>query len=208
MLRSKFAFPFAAFLLVFVAWQPAHAFVVRITPPPRSLFLQVGTGTMTGGSFNSGGTPGDNATINSVSVTVPAASVGAGVLNMATDSTVTDSSYNNRAFCSVPAEVYVGGFYRAPGPPTNATLSVTSPAVLSNGAGDTLAFNTISWVSGGIGDSPATLASGTFSGSPQTLYIAARSTWFESCLAFNYANAALAPSGTFTGRVTYTLTAP
>lgn len=187
---------------------PAHAFVVAISAAPRSLFLQVGTGTMTGGDFNSGGTPGNNAAINSVSVTVPPASVGSGAQNMTTDSTVSNSPYNSSAFCAIPAEVYVGGFYRRPGTGGNATLSVTSPASLANGAGDTIAFTTISWISGGIGDSPATIPSGTFTGATQTLYSAARNTWFESCLGFRYGNTALVPSGTFTGRVTYTLTAP
>ena len=132
---------------------PAQAFVVAISPASRSLFLQVGAGSMIGENFRSGGAQGNNATVNSVSVTV-------------------------------------------------------SPASLSNSAGDTIAFSSISWVSGGIGDSAATVPSGTFAGGTRTLYSVGRNTWFESCLAFRYANAALVPSGTFTGRVTYTLTAP
>ena len=35
-----------------------------------------------------------------------------------------------------------------------------------------------------------------------------RDNWFESCLAFRYLNTQLVPAGTFTGRATYTLTAP
>jgi hypothetical protein len=185
-----------------------HAYLVGITAGTRSVFLQVGTGTMTGGTFNSGGTPGNNATINTVSVTVPAASLGTGTIAMTTNSTVTQSPWDNFTFCTVPQQVYVGGFYRTPGAAANATLSVTSPANLTSG-GNTISFNNISWVSGGIGDPTPTIPSGTFvAGTTQVLLSIARNNWFESCLAFSYANAALVPAGTFTGRVTYTLMTP
>ena len=186
----------------------SHAFVATISAGARTLFLQVGAGTMTGGNFRSGGAPGNNSTINSVSVNVPSAALGTGVQAMTTDSTVTISPYDSFAFCTVPAEVYVGGFYRTPGAAGNGTLSVTSPATLSNGLGDTLPFTSISWVSSGAGDATTTIPSGTFTGTTQTLYSVTRNNWFESCLAFHYANTALVPAGTFTGRVTYTLTAP
>lgn len=186
----------------------SHAFVATIGAGTRTLFLQVGAGTITGGSFRSGGTPGNNSTINSVSVNVPSAALGTGVQAMTTDSTVAISPYDNFAFCTVPAQVYVGGFYRTPGAAGNGTLSVTSPSTLSNGLGDTLPFTSISWVSGGNGDATATIPSGTFTGATQTLYSVTRNNWFESCLAFSYANTALVPAGTFTGRVTYTLAAP
>lgn len=187
---------------------PAQAFVATIGAGTRTLFLQVGAGTITGGNFNAGGAPGNNSTINSVSVNVPSAALGTGVQTMTTDSTVTASPYDGFTFCTVPAQVYVGGFYRTPGAAGNGTLSVTSPATLSNGLGDTLPFTSISWVSGGNGDTTATIPSGTFTGATQTLYSVTRNNWFESCLAFNYANTALVPAGTFTGRVTYTLAAP
>lgn len=186
----------------------SHAFVATISAGTRTLFLQVGAGTMTGGNFRSGGTPGNNSTINSVSVNVPSAALGTGVQAMTTDSTVTISPYDSFAFCAVPAQVYVGGFYRTPGAAGNGTLSVTSPATLSNGLGDTLPFTSISWVSSGAGDATTTIPSGTFTGATQTLYSVTRNNWFESCLAFQYANTALVPAGTFTGRVTYTLAAP
>lgn len=189
-----------------------NAYVVTITPGTRAIFLQVGTGTMTGGTFNSGGTPGNNPAVNSVAVTVPAGSLGAGSQPMTTNSTVTNSSYDGFAFCpvTVPARwVYVGGYYRRPGGGGGAaTLTVTSPANLVSGT-DTVPFNTISWVSGGNGDPTPTIPGGTFTGgSTQSLLNVARNTWFESCLRFNYANAAVLPAGTYTNRVTYTLTAP
>ncbi|MGH6625352.1 MAG: hypothetical protein ACRECD_02200 [Burkholderiaceae bacterium] len=186
-----------------------HAYLVTITAGTKSLFLQVGAGTMTGGNFNAGGTPGNNTTVNSVSVTVPAASLGAGTQAMTTNSAVTTSPWDGYTFCSVPAQVYVGGFYRTPGAAANATLTATSPANLTSAGGDTVPFSTISWVSGGNGDASPTIPSGSFvGGTTQTLLSIARNRWFESCLQFNYANTALVAAGTFTGRVTYTLSAP
>jgi hypothetical protein len=199
----------AALVAGALACAGAQAFVVTITAGTKSLFLQVGAGTMTGGNFNSGGTPGNNSTINRVSVTIPAANIGAGTSAMTTDSTVTASPYDSFAFCTVPAQVYVGGFYRTPGTGANATLTATAPASLVNATGDTIPFNTISWVSGGAQDPTPTIPSGTFvGGASQTLLSVTRNTWFESCLQFNYANTQLVGSGTFTGRVSYTLTSP
>lgn len=199
-----------AFALALTA-SSSHAYVVTITAGTKSIYLQVGVGTMTGGSgtFNSGATPGNNTTINRVSVTVPAASLGAGTVAMTTDSTVAASAYDGYIFCSVPSQVYVGGFFRTPGASSNATLTATAPSALVNASGDTIPFNTVSWISGGNGDATATIPSGTFvGGAPQTLLSVTRNTWFESCLQFNYANAQVVPAGTFTGRVSYTLTAP
>lgn len=187
----------------------SQAFVVSITAGTKSMFLQVGVGSITGGTFNSGGVPGNNATINQVSVTVPAATLGAGSVAMTTDSTVAVSPYDGYVFCTVPAQMYVGGFFRTPGASTNATLTAIAPVALTNAAGNTIAFNTVSWISGGNGDPSATIPSGTFvGGSTQNLLSVTSNTWFESCLQFNYANAQFVPSGTFKGRVSYTLTAP
>ena len=185
----------------------SHAYLVGITSGTKSIFLQVGTGTMTGGTFQSGGTPGNNATVNTVSVTVPAASVGSGPVGMTPNVIVVNSPWDNYAFCPYPAPVYVGGFYRAPSG-GSATLAVTSPAGLVSGA-NTISFNTISWVSAGAGDAVATIPSGTFvAGTTQTLLTIARNFWFESCLTFTYANAAAIPAGTYTQQVVYSLTAP
>ncbi len=198
------------FLLVLALLAPAsHAYVVTITAGTKSLYLQVGVGTISGGTFSAGGTPANNGTINSVSVTVPVANLGAGTRAMTTDSTVTASAYDGFAFCAVPAQVYVGGFFRTPGASANATLTVTAPNNLVNIAGDTIPFSTVSWISGGTGDATPTIQSGTFvGGAAQTLLSVTRNTWFESCLQFNYANTQLVPAGTFKGRVSYTLTAP
>ncbi|MFC5496169.1 hypothetical protein ACFPOE_01365 [Caenimonas terrae] len=186
----------------------SHAYLVSITSGTKSIFLQVGTGTMTGGTFQSGGTPGNNATVNTVSVNVPAASVGTGPRGMTPDVIVVNSPWDNYAFCPYPAPVYVGGFYRASSGTGSATLAVTSPANLVSGA-NTLSFNTISWVSAGASDATPTIPSGTFAaGTTQTLLTIARNYWFESCLTFTYANAAVLPAGTYTQQVVYSLTAP
>ncbi|RYX95350.1 MAG: hypothetical protein EOO28_11335 [Comamonadaceae bacterium] len=201
--------PRALLLAAAVVAGQAQAFVVAIAPGARSLYLQVGAGTITGGDFASGGTPASNPTVNRVSVNVPAASLGAGPRPMTTDSAVAASAYNSRSFCTVPSQVYIGGFFRAPGVTPNATLSVTSPAALVNTGGNTIPFSSVGWTSGGAGDATPTIASGTFAGgTTQALLAVTGNTWFESCLQFTYSNSQLVPAGTFGGRVSYTLSAP
>ena len=188
----------------------AQAYLVGIAPGTRALYLQVGTGTFTG-TYSGGGTPGDNSTINTVTATVAAGAIGSGAQTMSTNSTVTNSPYDNFAFCTPgTGQVYVGGFYRLPSlTGASATLSVTTPLNLLNASSDTIPFSTISWVSSGAQDTSATIPNGTFAGgSTQTLLTVALNNWFESCLTFSYANAQLAPAGTFTGRATYQLVAP
>lgn len=185
----------------------ASAFTVNISPGPRALYMVVGNGSMSG-RYDSGGTPGNNTTVNTVSASVSAANLGGGPVAMTTNSSTTNSLYDNFTFCSVPAEVYVGGFFRAPGAVGSASLTVTAPSNLVSGS-NLLAFSTISWQSGGNGDLVPTIPSGTFvGGAAQTLLAVPANTWFESCLAFSYANGSVPAAGTYTGRATYTLTAP
>ncbi|MBB3179917.1 hypothetical protein [Variovorax sp. Sphag1AA] len=186
----------------------AQAYLVSITPGARAIYLQVGTGTFSG-TYTGGGTPGNNTTVNTVTATVPANAIGTGPQTMATNSTTTNSPYDNYAFCTPSSgQVYVGGFYRSNNSSQNATLTVTAPAYLVNATSDTIPISTISWVSSGTGDTSATIPSGTFNGSRQLLLSVARNNWFESCLTFTYSNAQLAPAGTFTGRAVYELVAP
>ncbi|RZL64362.1 MAG: hypothetical protein EOP81_09040 [Variovorax sp.] len=187
----------------------AQAFLITISPGARALYLQVGTGSFTG-TYSGGGTPGDNPTVNTASVTVPAAALGTGPQPMATNSTTANSPYDNFAFCTPgTGQVYVGGFYRTLLTAGNATLTVQTPPNLVNTTSDTIPFSTISWVSGGNGDTSGTVPSGSFAGgTTQTLMSLARNNWFESCLTFRYANTQLAPAGTFTGRATFQLAAP
>ena len=190
---------------------PAQAYVVNLAPAPRAIYLQVGTGGAVacgGGTIAGGGVPSNSAVINEVSVTVPAANVGAGVQAMASGSPVANSLYDNFVFCTLATQVYVAGFLRSPVAGAAGTLTATSPANLTSGALN-LSFNQISWASGGNGDAVATIPSGTFvAGATQTIYTATQNTWFESCLSFSYANNTVVAAGTYTGRVTYTLSSP
>jgi hypothetical protein len=188
----------------------ALAFSVNINAGTRALYLQVGNGSFTG-TYSAGGTPGNNATVNVVSVTVPANVLGSGpAQQMTSNSTAAASYYDNFTFCNPPVQVYIGGFYRVPGTTGTATLSVaTSAANLVNAGGDTIAFTQIGWASSGIGDAGAeAIPSGAFTGGTQTLATFGANTWQESCHTFSYANTASVASGTYTGRATYTLSAP
>jgi hypothetical protein len=170
----------------------------------------VGNGSFTG-TYSGGGTPGSNTTINRVSVAVPAAQVGSGTAQqMSSDSTQAVSFYDNFTFCNPPVQVYIGGFFRLPGAAGTATLSVTTSAAnLTNATGDTIPFSQISWTSSGIGDAGAQpIPGGTITGGTQTLATFPVNTWNESCHTFSYANAASVAAGTYTGRATYTLSAP
>ena len=190
---------------------PAAAFTVNITAAnPRVIYLQIGVGSFTGGNYNSGGTPANNATVNVVSVTVPAAQVGTGTAQvMNTNSGATSSFYDGYAFCNAPSQLYVGGFYRRTANTGAATLRATSPANLVNAGGNTIPFAQISWTSGGNGDTGAQpFPAGTFVGGTQTIGTIARNQWAESCLTFSYANSNAVAAGTYTGRVTYTLSTP
>lgn len=188
----------------------ANAFTVTITAGTRSLYLQVGVGTYAG-TFSGGGTPGNNATINVVSVAVPAAVLGNGNdLAMTSNSAVSISFYDGYAFCNPPAEVYIGGFFRKPGTGGTAVLSASTPANLTTPSGSTVPFNQIRWTSSGNGDAGAQpIPAGTFvGGSSQSIGTFTANTWNESCHKFIYANDAVVGAGVYTGRVTYTLSTP
>ena len=187
------------------------AFTVNIAPGARVVFLAVGNGSFTG-TLQGGGTPLNNATINTVSVTVPANAIGTGAAQpMNTNSTQATSFWDNFTFCS-PAtrQVYIGGYFRRPGAGGNATLSVSTPVGgLVNVGGDTIPFSQISWASTGIGDvGVQVIPAGTFTGGTQALATLNGNTYNESCHTFSYANAAVVAAGTYTGRATYTISAP
>ena len=197
-------------VLALLAPAAASAFTVNIGTGSKAIYLQVGNGTFTG-TYSTGGTPGNNATVNKVTVTVPAASVGnATAQAMTTDSTQASSFYDNYSFCNPPTQVYIGGFFRNTSTTGTATLAVTTSAAnLVNAAGDTVPFSQISWTSAGNGDTGAEpIPAGAFTGGTQTLASFPVNTWRESCHTFTYANATTIPAGTYTGRATYTLSAP
>lgn len=189
----------------------SHAFTVNITAAnPRTIYLQVGVGSFTA-NYNSGGTPQDNTTVNTVTVTVPAAQVGSGVAQvMTTDSTVSNSFYDGFTFCNAPAQLYIGGFYRSVAAGGAATVRATVPTSLVNAGGQTIPFSQVSWTSSGNGDGAAAqpFPAGTFTPGTQVIGGIARNQWAESCHTFSYANTNVVAAGTYTGRVTYTLSTP
>lgn len=191
---------------------PAAAYTATLTPAaPQTVYLQVGVGSFTKNYIN-GGQPGNNATINVVSTAVAAAAVGNGTAQaMTTNSSAAQSFWDGFTFCTVPGQLYIGGFYRTTGATTAAArVTATVPAALVSASGDTLPFSTIQWTSSGIGDGGTEpFPSGGFvAGGVQTVGAMASNTWNESCLSFTYANAGVPAAGTFTGRVLYTLSTP
>lgn len=181
----------------------AQAWSLSIASASRRVFLHVGNGTING----------SNSTINLVQVTVPGAQLGNGVAQtMTTNSTQAQSLYGDSyATCPTPAsQIMVGASYRNNiSSPASATLRVTSPANLVNATGDTIPFTQIGWTVSAAGSSvPGVIPAGTFNGATQTLTTIPANTYIENCHTFSYANSAVRAAGTYTGQVTYTLTAP
>jgi hypothetical protein len=196
------------------------AFTVSLTAAaPKEIYLQVGNGLFTGGNYTPiqgngqpTGSPGVNTTINVMSVTVAANAVGNGTAQaMTTNSTAANSYWDGFLFCNLAQQqLYIGGFYRTPGAGTNtATVTATLPASLSNAAGNTIPFSQISWTSSGNADAGAEpFPAGSFSSTSLTVGTIAQNNWAESCWTFSYQNSVIPAAGTYTGRVTYTLSAP
>lgn len=192
---------------------PACAFTATISRGTQAVYLQVGTGTMSGGGgrYTQGGVPGTNTTVNLVSATLSVADVTSGsAVTMTSDSPITTSPYDGWSFCNVPQQVYVGGFNRYKNKHgSSASLSVSAPSALTNAAGDTISFGTISWTVSGNGDTVNAFPDGSFTpGGTVFLYTMPANQWAEGCMAFSYSNASVVGAGTYTGRVTYTLTVP
>jgi len=177
----------------------ADAWVLAVTPGARRIYLAVGNGT----------TNAANATINQVSVTVPANVVGTGTAQaMTSDSTQANSPFDGYNVCVPPNQVYIGGFFREPSTTANvARLQVTTPATLTSGA-DTLPFTQISWTSTALGNAAADIPAGTFNGATLFLRNITSNTYVENCHTFTYANTNLVPAGVYSGRATYTLATP
>ena len=198
----------------------AHSYTATLTAAaPQMVYLQVGVGTFTGGNYTPiqgngqpTGTPGINTTINTVSANLTLAAVGNGTAQaMTTDSTATQSYWDGFTFCTVPTQLYIGGFYRtASGTTGAAQVTATVPAAMVDTTGDTFPFSKISWKSSGIGDGAAEpFPAGTFvNGGSQTVGTMASNTWNESCWTFSYLNNTVPKSGVYSGTVLYTLSTP
>ena len=187
----------------------AAAFSIAITPGAKAIYLRVGAGTSTG-NYNTGGSGGYTSVISQVQATVPAASLGQGPVGTVVGSANAESFYDGAVFCDSATQVYIGGYYRGPIGSGAGTLSVTSPASLTNASADTLSFGTISWTATTRGGITPAIADASFApGTTQFLRSVAGNTYFEDCLGFSYANSSpLVKSGTYQGRVTYTLVVP
>lgn len=183
----------------------AHAWSLTIAAASRRVFLHVGNGTLND----------DNATVNLVSANLSAAQLLSGAAQpMTSNSTQSRSLYgDNYTTCPTPAtQVMIGASYRrsnASNGPASATLRVTSPANLTNAAGDTIPFSQISWTVSAPGSSvPNVIPAGTFNGGTQTLATVPANRYIENCHSFIYANSAIRAAGTYNGQVTYTLSSP
>ncbi|MCS6995849.1 MAG: hypothetical protein NZ533_02655 [Casimicrobiaceae bacterium] len=201
--HAKLGWAAASALALSVAL-PAQAWVLSVTPAPRSVFLHVGNGVLYG----------NLATINLVEANVPAAQLGNGTaVTMTTTSTQVNSLLDNWPTCAgVPNSVLIGAAYRrnnsADGP-ASATLRVASPANLVSAAGDTIPISQVSWTVSAPGSgNPNVIPAGTFSGSTQTLTTVNANTYIENCHVFSYANSALRAAGTYNAQVSYTLSSP
>jgi hypothetical protein len=182
-----------------------HAWTLTIEPASRRVFLHVGNGIV----------DGDNGTINRVEVSLSGAALVGGLPQpMTTNSTQSSTLYGD-GFVTCPSpstQILVGASYRrrnANNGPASATLSVTSPPSLTSASGDTIPFSEISWSVAAPGSpTPNVIPSGSFNGAQQTLATIAANTYIENCHTFTYANSAVQATGTYNGRVTYTLTSP
>jgi hypothetical protein len=206
------AAPCAALVSGIAVTGPAAAYTLTLAPAsPKTIYLQVGVGSFTA-NYNAGGQPGNNTTVNTVSTTVAASAVGNGTPQaMTTDSTATKSFLDGYTYCSVPGQLYIGGFYRTAGGTTAAAqVTATVPTALTNATGDTIPFSKIQWTSSGNGDTGAEpFPAGTFvNGGVQNVGAMASNTWNESCWTFSYLNNTVPAAGTFTGVVRYTMSSP
>lgn len=180
-------------LLCVAEMAAAHAWSLSVTAGPRRLFLHVGNGALSGSSAGTlNGTLGTSGIVNTVRVDVPFAQLGNGTaLPMTSDSTqnvsLYDDGYNT---CPNPAsQVMVGAGFRRNSGNANATLTVASPANLSNASSDTIPFNQISWTVSAPGSGvPNVISAGTFNGGSLTLATVRGNTYLENCHTFSFAN--------------------
>lgn len=189
----------------------ADAFTANIGAGSRAVYLRVGDGNFSARPYSSNGAPiaGTTGARNVVTLSVPAAAVGNGTRQDFTGDSRGTSDWDGYAFCN-PGQTYIGGFYRAPSSVSDAVLTATVTAPLSNGT-STIPFSKISWTSSGNGElasTPQPIPAGSFGDSSTMLASFPENTWRESCHSFSYLNDQIVASGTYQGTITYTLSAP
>ena len=157
---------------------------------PRILFLQVGTGTLFG----------NNAAVDLIEFSVPAADVGNGTAVAAT------SASGDLGNGVVTARVRGNG--------GNVGLTATTGGALSNGAGGTISFGQITTTSNNASFGAPVLVDGAASG---TVTVAANGLGIvnqDAQWTYAYENDNVVPGGTYggvslnNGRVTYTASLP
>ena len=209
MLRRRHALrSTAAATLLLVALPSALAWSLPLAQASRRVYLHVGNGVQAG---NTSATSGP---INVVSVDVPATQLGNGAaLPMVSDSTQSNSLQgDNYLTCPTPStQLLIGASYQRNnnGAPASATLRVSSPATLTNANGDTIPISEISWTVSAPGSGvPNVIPAGTFNGGSQVLATIPANIYIENCHTFSFANTAVRAAGTYTARITYTVTSP
>ncbi|WP_374522128.1 hypothetical protein [Hydrogenophaga sp.] len=121
------------------------------------------------------------------------------------------SEWNRSTKCPMGYSMIVGaGYQNSSSSPANASVTLSSPAQLTNLEGDGIPFSTITWES----YSPDTLQKdsqwigrGTL-GTTQTLATVPRNTVSEVCFEFTYGSPNLYPAGTYQGTITFTAFTP
>ena len=205
MTRRLAAFRSVAALMLAVAALPsALAWSLSMNQASRRVYLHVGNGVQAG----------DSGTVNVVSVTVPANQLGNGTAQAMTSNSTQSRSLqgDNYLTCPDPAtQLLIGASYQRNnnGSPASATLRVSSPATLVNASGDTIPMSEISWTVSAPGSGqPNIIPAGTFNGGSQFLATIPANTYIENCHTFSFANTAVRAAGTYTARVTYTISSP
>lgn len=194
----------AAATLLLAALPSALSWSLTLNQASRRVYLHVGNGALAG---NSG-------TINVVSVTVPAAQLGNGVPQAMTSNSTQTNSLQGDNYLTCPTlgtQTLIGASYQRNNnsAPASATLRVSSPATLVNANGDTIPISEVSWTVSAPGSGvPNVIPAGTFNGTSQFLATIPANTYIENCHTFSFANSTVRAAGTYTARVTYTVTSP
>lgn len=197
-----------ALILIAVSAPSAFAWSLSLNQASRRVYLHVGNGAPAG---NSSATSGP---INLVSVNVPANQLGNGLAQAMTSNSTQANSLqgDNYLTCPTPAsQLLIGASYQRNnnGAPASATLRVSSPAALTNTNGDTIPITEISWTVAAPGSGvPNVIPAGTFNGGSQFLATIPANRYIENCHSFRYANSTVRAAGTYSARVTYTVTSP
>jgi len=198
----------AALMLIAVGSPAAFGWSLSLNQASRRVYLHVGNGAPAGNSSSTSGP------INVVRVTVPASQLGNGVAQAMTSNSTQANSLqgDNYLTCPTPSsQLLIGASYQRNnnGAPASATLRVSSPPSLVNATGDTIPISEISWTVAAPGSGvPNVIPAGTFNGGSQFLATIPANTYIENCHTFRYANSAVRAAGTYTARVTYTVTSP